>query len=204
MKIKHWLITLIVLLIALSTVFGQESYGIINYGISFPTGNTKDYINNTSFRGFGFEFGKYVTPNLALGLSFNWHVFYERNSERISLENADISGVQDRYINNFPLMVSARYIFAHNAPIHPYIGLNVGIYRFLQTMNIGIYTFEAGTWQFGLAPKIGIFVPIGHDTMFMLSGTYQWVQGVKTIGGGKDDFPYITLKMGFVYSLGWY
>ncbi len=204
MKIKPVIIALVVLLFGLATSQAQESYGVLNYGISFPTGYTKDYISSTSFRGFGFEFGKYVTSSLALGVSVNWHVFYERTSERIRLDNGDISGVQDRYINNFPLMLSARYVFLHDAAIHPYVGLNVGVYRFLQRMDIGIYSFESGTWQFGLAPKVGFFFPIRPDVMFMISGTYQWVNNVKTIGGNKENFPYVTLKVGFAYELGWY
>ncbi len=204
MKIKLFVVMLLTLLVGLSSVQAQGSYGILNYGISFPTGNTKDYISNTSFRGFGFEFGKYVSSSLAVGVSVNWHIFYERTSERIHLDYADISGVQDRYINNFPLMLSARYVFLHNAAIHPFIGLNVGVYRFLQRMDIGIYSFESRTWQFGLAPKIGFFFPIRPDVMFMVSGTYQWVNGVKTISEQTDDFPYLTLKIGFAYELGWY
>lgn len=98
----------IVLGISLITVLNGTAqivdyFSTVNYGISVPLGDTKDFISNTSFRGFSFEFGRFFTEEISVGFMIAWSVFNESfPRDTYELEDLTMTGNLYRYINAFP------------------------------------------------------------------------------------------------------
>jgi outer membrane protein len=196
---KYVMIIGVLGLVFVSNSFSQDWFGSYSYNISFPTGDTQDYVDKTSWRGMSLDFRKYVQPNISWGLSFGWHVFHKRTKERITLENGDVSGTQDRYINSFPLMVNAHYYLSEEGEFRPYLGANVGLFRTLQRFEIGLFAWQKNNWVFGFIPEVGFLLPIGEEMNLHVSGKYHFPLEGDTITGNKASVSYIGLNVGLAY-----
>ena len=85
-KIFYWLLLVLVcFLIPQNQGFAQKWFGAATYQISFPTGDTKNFTDNTSFRGFGLDFRYTLNKSTTVGMTFGWNVFYERTNETFEL-----------------------------------------------------------------------------------------------------------------------
>ena len=86
-KIFYWLfLVLVYFLILQNQGYAQKWYGAATYQISFPTGDTKNFTNNTSFRGVGLDFRYTIQKSTTVGIAFGWNVFYERTDETFELK----------------------------------------------------------------------------------------------------------------------
>ncbi len=92
-------------------VQAQDTVTVVDYAISVPTGDTKEYIDKTSFRGISLDIRKFLggENKVSVGGRVAWHVFDSGAiSQTIPIRtddlNGDVSGTQFRYINSFPMM----------------------------------------------------------------------------------------------------
>ena len=70
-----------------------------------------------------------LQPNVSAGLLLGWNVFAEQTDQLISFANAEVSGVQYRYVNAFPIMATAHYYFGgRRNSIRPYVGGGAGTF----------------------------------------------------------------------------
>ena len=88
-----------------------QSLYALTYQPAVPLANTKDFTDNFAWRGIGLDYKRLVTPTIALGLSLGWHVFDQQTDEVVSAFGVDVSGDQFRYVNSFPILVNASYVF---------------------------------------------------------------------------------------------
>ena len=102
-------------LIAVCTVFlinvgnAQSSIWAFTYDVGVPMGETSDYIDNASWRGFTVQGRSFINPNFSIGGSFSWQVFNSRTDETVNFSfqpegadkpiNGTLSGEQLRYID---------------------------------------------------------------------------------------------------------
>jgi hypothetical protein len=198
-KIKSFKRTLILTLtlFAGSTLFAQGG-GIWNFqwAIGFPIGETNDYIDQASFRGFALEGRGYVTDKLTVGGRAAWQTFFkDYGFVTYQNETTAISGYNKRYINTIPLTVNAHYYFGYNQVL-PYIGVGLGPY-FVETRDyMGVYYTEEKAWHFGVAPEIGVVVPFGQsNTGFNIAAKYQYAAKTKD----TDAVSWIELDIGISY-----
>jgi hypothetical protein len=178
----------------------QEWYGMATWQVSFPAGDTKDFVDEVSFRGFGMEFRKTVRPATTIGLLAGWNVFHERTNETVEFENGAISGSQDRYINSFPIMLGAHRYFGAKGGTRPYIGLNGGGFIVIRTARVGIVELEEDTWVWGLTPEAGLIMPMSYGAAFVVNGRYHWSPTWETLAGSDTDLTYWGLHVGFVWE----
>ena len=80
----------LVLVLCSGAVKADDAMGVVTYDVSFPLGDMKNYIDKTSWRGFGIEGRWLVRPNITLGLSWHWNTFYETTSEIIEITNGGL------------------------------------------------------------------------------------------------------------------
>lgn len=160
------------------SVLSVSSYaqGLVNfnYQITYPLGETQNYIDKVSFRGVGLEWRKYVEEDISVGISLNWNVFNEVESGLIHLDEADVSGTQNRTLNSFPLLIATHYYMGQNRSVRPYAGLGIGTYFIENKFGIGIYSFKESKWHFGIAPEIGVQIPLGFDASAIFSVKYNY------------------------------
>src|SRR5262249_62333690 len=81
-----------------------------------------------SWRGIGLDVATFIRSDLAVGLAFGWNVFFDNTTSTIRFNNTDITGNQDRALNVWPTLVTARWFpkISSNRDIQPYIGAGIG------------------------------------------------------------------------------
>lgn len=172
-------IAIIAIVLGVSTLNAQSIWNI-TYDVAVPLGDTKDFIESTSFRGFGIDGRSFINDNLTLGGSWNWSVFYE-SEKNVTVEEgvATINGNHYDYGNYMPFMFNTHYYFGEDGGTRPYIGTGVGPIWKEERKDIGAYNVLLDkNWQFGLTPEVGIFVPLGGTVLFFANAEYCY--GFKT------------------------
>lgn len=174
-----------------------DFYSSMNYGISVPMGETADYIKNTSFRGFSFEFGRFMTDDISIGFLFAWNVFYEDFPRATyEFENLRMTGKKYHYINVFPLMATGRYYFMRGAIFRPYAGAGTGAYIINKATDMGLYRDQNKNWHFGIYPEAGFIVEMGREAFFNVGARYN-----HAFKSGGDSHSWLSIQTGvtFIY-----
>ena len=134
----------------------------LSWNLGLPTGETKDYTDDFSFRGIGLEGRKFIKPDLTVGLSFQWQVFWEKVFGTTDQESFTVTGNQWRYLNLFPLLANVYKYWNYYGDFRPYVGLNTGAYIVENRFEMGLYQLQETKWHFGLAPAVGAQMPAGR------------------------------------------
>lgn len=187
---------LIIIVFLSDTAYGQKFIGL-SYKVAAPVGNTSDYIDKISFRGLEAELRTFLTERVSLGGSLGWQAYYESTGEQVIRgEDFALSGKQWRYINSFPLMLTGHYYSRPGGSFQFYGGLGLGIVHNIRRTDVGLYTFEESAWNFGLAPEVGVLVPVGITGDLHFALKYN-----QSFSGGDidDDLGALALKLGYVF-----
>ncbi len=168
------------------------------YGMALPMGDTKDYINPTSFRGANIEFEKLVNPNVGVGFLVGWNTFYEaKDRDTYPIDNGSITSNQYRYLNAIPIQATGKYYFASDdAVIRPFVGLAGGTYYMEQRVDNGLFSTSNKGWTWSLAPKAGVLVPFNFRTSLAISVDYS-------ISSKTSDLPshnWLGINVGFSWD----
>lgn len=184
--------------------YAQDWYTAVTYQMSEPKGDTEQFVDNPSYLGMGLDFRKTVRDNVTLGFSFGWNVFHERTSEPIEVNTGSISGtvtgVQDRTVNAFPMMVNASYYFGQKGGIRPYVGLNLGGFVFIDTFAIGIFEFEETSGAWGMAPEAGVIIPVDYNLALLVSAKYNYAFSDVNVVGRDIQHSYLSLNIGVAFQ----
>lgn len=198
MKNIRYIVVGLSLMVALNSAAQVvDYYSTVNYGISVPLGDTRDFISNTSFRGFSFEFGRFFTEEISVGFLFAWSVFNESfPRDTYQFEDLTLTGNLYRYINTFPLMAVGRYHFNTDSKFRPYVGLASGAYVLNKVSDFGVHRYENKNWHFGLAPEAGFIIEIGAEAYFNLGARYN-----HAFKSGGDTHSWLGVQTGvtFIY-----
>ena len=171
-----------------------------SYDWSLPMGDLKDYVDNDSWLGFMLEGRQFRGEKVSVGAQVGYYEFYTNTTDLITLPSGAISGSQYRNVIAVPLMLS---VFAHGGhsgtgSARPYIGVNLGAYYLHQTIDIGVYTIDNDNWLFGVAPEIGILLPVRGTTGTTLHVRYNYpVSGGSFLSGDARSFQYVSVGLGF-------
>jgi hypothetical protein len=181
---------IIFLLIFCSPIYSQQIMGL-SYNISLPQGDTREFIDNTSYAGFGIEGRQFINEQISIGLSFSWSKFRQ--------ELKQISGntviLEENLLDSFPLIFNASYyMFDEPAGFRPYAGFNAGVY-FINARRISTQrSFQDKSLYFGVAPEIGFFAEMFYDINMLIFMRYNYT--IKFSGAG--NYPYISLHFTLV------
>lgn len=178
--------------------FMGDSYGAFTYNLALPTGDTKDFADPISWRGAGLEFRKFINANSSVGLSLGWNVFYEKVDGTVEIGDGigHATGVQDRTINAYPLMVGYQFYFGRKDGSRPYLGIQGAGYYVEKRLDIGLYSFENNGWNWGLAPELGILLPLERGANMLLNVRYQYAFETS----GRGPYSYVGLNLGFAWA----
>jgi len=171
----------------------------ITYSIGLPTGDVKDFIQPASFRGINFDFQKLVQPNIGVGISIGWNVFYEDLAyDTYTVDNLSLSGKQWRYSNHVPILLSSSYFLHPGETVNPFVGLGIGTMYSLRNTDMNLYTIEEDAWAFALQPSVGALFMVNDVTTFHVSAKYNY--GFKAGNELDNAQSYISLNVGFTFG----
>ena len=183
-------------LLIVGSLKSQESFFAVNYTPSIPMGQTNSYIDNFSWRGIGFEHRHYIDALLTVGVNFGWQV-YNKKLENYTeyFDNGVLYANQYRYINTYPIMATVHYHLWPEKYFRPYFGSGIGVYNIHKVTEMGLYTSSSRTWNFGIAPEVGVLYDLSTDINLIAGITYNY--GFKT--SNSDAYSALNFKIGVVW-----
>lgn len=195
---KYILTILAALLISFASYSQSTSLYSLNYTVSFGLGETADYISTPSWRGLTFDGRGFLSDQFSMGGVFTWTTFYEKlGGATVSDGTTTLTGTQYRYINAFPILVTAHYYTSDDAySTRAYLGGGIGAYKMNQQTNIGTWAITNNYWQFGVAPEVGVLIPVNMDHQVNISVKYNYVVKTKN----ATDFSWIGLNLGYAWG----
>jgi hypothetical protein len=182
------------------TVRAQDWVGIMTYQISYPTDETAKFIDDISYAGLGLDMRKHVGGGVFLSVGMAWNVFHEREEDIFQFGHGAVSGSQDHYLNIFPIMVGVHKYLGKPRSLRVHAGVNAGGYLYIQTLRIGVSEFEEDTWEWGVAPEVGMAVPIQTGLWLVVNGRYQWSPTPETLIGEDTELTYYQVNIGFMWE----
>ena len=199
--------TILFILLVLVSGAAQAQVGNltgISYNMAYTGPNTREYIDNYSWRGLGFEYRGVRSENLTVGVSMGWNIFRERTSGMVELDQGAVSGTQTRHLGIYPFLLNTHYYFGTRDDIsRPFIGINAGTYYISQKFDIGVFEFDKGNWHFGLAPEAGVLLPVGDtfsDTFLLLGIKYNYAFAAgESLAGESRSYSFWGFNVGVVF-----
>lgn len=176
-----------------------QSSTTISYSVGIPVGDLSDYISNASWRGVTLDFRKMINPNIGVGFSTGWNVFYENMGRgTYTVDNQSLTGKQYRYSNHFPIYINPTYYLKPDATVNPFFSLGIGTIYTLRNTDMNLYTWEQESWGFALAPEFGVQYSLGEGTgaAFTVSGKFNHAFKAGDINTSQSFF---TLNVGFSF-----
>ena len=174
--------------------------GAIAYSMGQPTWNTKDYINEFSWRGVAVEYKHFNSKSFSYGFQFGWNNFGQRIDGVVSFENGAVSGTQIRKLGAIPILVSLNY---HTASLYsnisPYMALNIGTYYMKENFTLGVYGSDKGAWHLAMAPELGVYIPAGDAYLQVALKLNKAFEAGDYLGGRKKDFTWLALNVGVAF-----
>ena len=194
-------IFILIMILGLSAnLFAQRGYGGITWNIASPAEETKDYIDEVSYRGFGIEFRTFLTNHISFGGQTGWNIMDQRIDGTIELENGAITGTQVRHLNAFPILLNLSFhLGSPRAAIRPYVGLNAGTYFIIQRFELGINALEQNNWHLGVAPEAGILFPTDYLTVVTSLKYNRAFEAGTSITGEAKGYDYWGFNIGFLF-----
>lgn len=172
-----------------------NGYTSITYSVGFGTGDLGEYISQPSWRGFTLEFGKFVTPEISIGIEASWNTFFEEmDYATYTKDTYSLSGKQYRYNHQFPILASFNYTLMGDGSLRPFGGLGIGTMYSQRNTDMGQWRVREEAWHFALRPEIGVLYEVGSGTHIKVSGKYY--SGFSA--GDLDAQSYFALNVGIV------
>ena len=178
----------------------------LNYQISVPLGDLKDFTDKASFRGMDLEYHYFLGERFSIGAAIGWNTFYKDLNNHTSDytfrgQNGiyTITGNQYRYVNTVPMLAVGRYYFTDNSTaVRPYFGLGVGTRWTEKRTEIGQFSSTISRWQFAMSPEIGMYVPLSDQFALNFGAKYNY--GTKAAHGQVPEFQSLTFNVGLILN----
>ena len=152
----------------------QQWWGGVTYQTALTAGDTKDFVDQFSWRNVGIEGRGMINPNLSVGAFFGWNVFNDELSGTASLGGVDVSGYQSRFVNALPMLATAHYYLGEAGSPRAYLGAGVGTYWIENRLELGVTSLTTDAWHFGLAPEVGFIIPSSSAAASYLNIKYNY------------------------------
>jgi len=155
--------------------FGQgDGMTSLIYSVAIPMGESADYIDETSFRGFALTGDYFIQDEWSLGFSTGVQTFYqELGTQSYSLETLTVTGEEFRYINMIPAIFMAKYHVDRYGVVTPHIGMGAGFHWVNQRTEFAGFSFDESSFRFGIQPEAGVGLEISPSTDLLFVTTYH-------------------------------
>ena len=125
------------------------------YQAALAQSDSKLFSDGLEWRNFGLDFRRMVSPQVSVGFYTGWHTFNDRVDGLLSFDQVDVSGLQRRYLNAFPLLLTGHWYLQDARTGGAFVGLGAGTYWVENRVEIGRTSLKTDAWHFGLAPEVG-------------------------------------------------
>lgn len=172
-KLKYPIYLLFFLALSFSAQ-AQSSFSVTyNYG-KIGSKDLSEFIKDDNWRGWQFEYQKFINDNLAWGILSGYQGFYEKR-DRAVYENGtqSTSAVTWRYFENIPILLTGKYYFG-NGRIKPYLGAGAGMSISTQELQISAFLESKNKITFSMLGEGGIIFGINDNWGILVNGKYTY------------------------------
>ena len=193
---RRFIIAVSLVIFSATSSFAQSKFAL-TYSIGFPTGETSDYFESTSWRGVNIDYHYFIQDNLAIGFSTGWQVFDENVGFVTETDGTEtVSGFRYNYLNSFPLLFTGSYFFDSSGNLSPFASLGLGLtYNELEE-DIGLFQERSTGWPFTVRPEIGLDYQVNYGVGIRASFRYNYVAS----GNELPSLPYFAINVGLVWT----
>jgi hypothetical protein len=199
----------ILIVIAAFVVFmpskSQAQYNefFLGYNFAVPLPDSKDYVSSVSYYGAELNYKRFIKKDVSVSLSLAWNVFYKETRDVIALANADVSGLQNRYINTLPMLAGIQY-YVGKGQVRPYGGINLGALYSSRRIQMGIYELTDYKWHFMVQPELGLLFNVDNRSDVALGVSYNYGMPASSSITGKDiNESWVGIKLSYGWKQGY-
>lgn len=175
--------------------FGQSMHGI-SYSMALPAGKTSDLIGKYQWRGFALDGKYFLSDHLTLGWQTGWYTMYDSETGTFMDGTRSRTGTQYAWLNVWPALLTFNYFFGSDGDVQPFLGAGIGTYWIEQRVQMGLFADTESTWNFGIAPEVGVLFPLNLNSNLYINAKYNYgLNGSSSV----DDYSYLTFGVGFLW-----
>lgn len=166
----------------------------VDYAVAFPVAGMRDFVDDVSFRGVGFELRYFLLKHLSLGAAGSWQLFTDRiGKTTYPIEAGALTARLYTSAELVPLRGTMHLYAGKLGPAKPYAGVGVGASSvYFQTLAADLASVKS-EWYFTVTPELGCM--FGFDVRDRSAGVnlaarYMWlpasyflVDGIQTLSG---------------------
>jgi hypothetical protein len=196
-----------ILLLSAVHISAQKYFASVMWSVATPTGAFRSFVDETSASGFGIDVQWWVQDHLSIGFLGGYNmwsdVYRDRTHQfRSGAYDAAINGTQVHTVNAFTMMASTRYVFGRSRDVRPFVGFSAGAITSNQVLDVGFVEFNETNWHFGLAPAVGLLIPVSFQTMIDLSARMNFglPSGTPLYDASSHAITYWSLNAGITFG----
>ena len=158
-------------------VLAARGIGGFTYDVSAPTGETADFADKLSLRGFGMEAKWFRGEHTAVGFTWHWNVFHRQLNGTCEVENGHVTGHQFHRIYASPILVAYYYHWGdirYGRGTMYYGGMGGGAYWVERRLEVGTGAHQWTTWHMGLCPEVGLYHGLSFGAYLNVSARYNY------------------------------
>jgi hypothetical protein len=144
------------------------------YQAALSQGDTELFSDGLEWRNFGLDFRKMVSPQASIGFFTGWHTFNNQEDGLLSFDQVDVSGLQRRFLNAFPLLLTGHWYLQDARRGGAFVGLGAGTYWIENRVEVGRTSLSTDEWHFGVAPEVGWALDTASGLAPYLSVRYNY------------------------------
>lgn len=169
----------------------NPSYSFFTYNMAVPSGPTRRYVSDFSWRGLGVDARFPLRPYVTGSVNVGWNLLHDQTNNPFVFDRGAASGLQFRDLQAMSLLGGAQVYLAPltldsaATTVRPYVGLLTGGILVERRTDLGLFTIlEDQNWHLGFAPQAGLIATV-RGFNILLDARYTY--GVPS-GGGKVSF----------------
>jgi hypothetical protein len=185
--------------------FLQNGVFSFSYTMAFSTGDLKTWLPENSFRGFDFEYTQLVTDNLAVGGHVGFQGFYKKYPrDTYEFPSGAITTTIFKTFYTIPMHGIVTYYFMPDGFVQPFASFLIGVNYNERDLQFGQFIVEDQSWNFSIAPEVGLIVPFGELSPWGLNVRARYLYNIynRDYSNGQDfsGLSYLNVMTGLSYS----
>lgn len=180
-------------------VQAMTGIGGFTYDVSLPTGATRDFADNVSFKGYGVEARWFRSDRRALGLTWHYNAFHQQINGTWAVDNGHVTGHQFHSIHSSPVLLTYYLQWGDTKYSRGslwYVGLGAGAYWIEKELEVGTGTHKSTNWHIGLCPEFGLYYGLSFGAYLNVAAKYNYA-----FKSGRDTGQsYFYLSLGIAWA----
>ena len=200
---KKYILISIITLCAVSftnTAAAQmDTHWEVQWNISIPTSDFKNWINETSIRGIEFGGNYHFETNVTVGGAVGYGAFFKKTGKMtVDYQNNTVTAVHFRDLSSYYFMAEGGYAYQSDFFMTPYARIGIGAYYTEQVTQIGLLYWRDENWNFGLRPEIGVLMEVPNSGIgFIVNAKYNTLFNYTD---NLNNLNYLTIGLGMIFG----